>query len=230
MSTTEQEQAPPESVALARLPDMRGVERGFELPEGSIHASGLSLTNPDTTFEEWTEIGHRIGHFRRWSQFALGDWILFGEAIYGEESAQAVEGTTSERYDVANRVTGLQVPTLQRYALVCGRVPLPIRREELDFGCHHVVSGLERPDQIYWLQEAVENAYTEAELRQAIRDHQAPPAEDGDGEVVDPPLSVAQQIEEAARLVYNQAQPTSDGGALVAAEPWHQLAAALGEE
>jgi hypothetical protein len=219
-------------VALSRLPELEQVGVALALPAGSIDVNGLRLTNPATTFDEWQQYGHVIGAFGRWHRFALGDWLLFGEAIFGEESAQAVESTASERYDVAQRVTGLQIETLRNYVRICQLVPLPIRRVELDFSIHEAVAALDREDQIYWLAQAVENGWDRASLRQAIKDAKNPPADD-DVDVLppaDPPMTRYEQLQEAAARVFHQAQPTSEGGALVPAEPWSAFCAALGEE
>lgn len=219
--------------AVARLPDFGQLELAFELPEGTLHPNGLQLTNPDMTFDSWTQIMHRIGAFARWSRFALGDALLFGEAVFGEDSAQAVEGTAAERYDVAQRVTGLQVATLQNYASLCARIPIPVRRIELDFSTHEPVAALERDEQVYWLEQAVVNGWDRGALRQAIKDAKNPPAEDDGVDavmVLDAPLSRTERLEQAAALVYQTGQPTSEGGALVPPDSWRQLAAALGEE
>lgn len=224
-----------ERIALERLPELDAVGAAFGLPAGVVHVNGLQLTDPDTTFEEWSQFGHRIGAFGRWHRFALGDWILFGEALFGEDASQGLEATASDRYDVGMRVTGLALDTLKNYVRICQLVPLPVRRVELDFSIHEAVAALEREDQIYWLDQAVVNSYTREELRQAIRDSKAPPADDAEPsgpEVVpdDPPLSAFDQLREAASRVFHQAQPTSEGGVMVPPEPWAAFCAALGEE
>lgn len=224
-------------IALARLPDLREVEASLHLPGGSIRPCGLEITKTDATFEEWTSWCHVSGFFSAWSRWALGDLILFGERLFGEdEASQAVEGTASERYDVAHRITGLKVATLQNYVSLCHSVPIEVRRVELDFTVHEAVRALEREQQVYWLDQAVLNGWTRDELKEAIRDAQTADeaGEDGDGpargEVVDDGPSIAERVERAARLCFNSAQPTAEGGALVPAAPWKQLAEALGEE
>lgn len=218
-------------VALARLPDLREIEPVFELPAGAIHPNGLQLSIPGMSFDDWTSIGHRIGAFSRWSRFALGDWLLFGEEIFGEDSAQAVEGTPAERYDVARRVTGLEVGTLQNYASLCARIPLPIRRTELNFSAHEPVAALERDEQIHWLDQAVANGWDRSSLRDAIRDAKRPPSEDPPpAEVLDPQRSRAERLEDAVHLAIKQAQPTTEGGATIPPAPWKQILEAAGEE
>lgn len=213
------------------------LERAAHIPAGSIDMCGLSLTDPDMPYEDWETLGRMFGNVRRWANWAIGDWFIFGEAIYGHESAQATESTRSERFDVLNRVTGLAPATLANYASLCGRIPRNIRRVELDFSVHEPVAALERSEQIFWLQEAVDKSYSREELREAIKESKKVTAGDGEGddgesdpEAAEKPRSIAQRVEDAARLVYNSGQTTSEGGALVPADAWHELAEALGED
>lgn len=231
---TEAPTATAESVALARLPDPEVVATAFGLPEHSIQPNGLQIIDPEMSFDAWQSMGHTIGMFGRWSRFAIGDWYLAGEMVFGDDDASSVvEPTAADRYDVAHRVTGLAIPTLQNYVSLCNRVALDIRRIELDFSTHEPVAAMERPDQIYWLDQAVQNGWTKVELRDAIREATQPPDDTAaESSAADPArgLSRSERIEEAAALVYAQGQPTQEGGALVPAEAWSQLAAALGEE
>ena len=92
--------------------------------------------------------------------------------------------------------------------------------------------GLNTEEQVHWLGLAVENAWTREQLADAIKESKRQPGDDQEiiDPVPDPKLSIAERVERAARLCFNQAQPTSEGGALVPPDPWHQLTEALGEE
>lgn len=220
---------------LARLPETGQLELAFKLPEGTLDVNGLALGAVQITYEEWEQVGHYIGRYNRWSRFALGDWLNWGEEAFAESDqwAQATEATPQERYDVGNRVTGLKVETLRNYASVCKRIPIGIRRIELGFSEHEPVAALDPDDQAAWLAKAVENGWDRSALRDAIREAKSPPAEDepdGTVTILPPPLSRFERIEQAASLVFHQSQPTSEGGALVPPEAWAQLTAALGEE
>lgn len=223
-------------VALARLPELDDVGGVLGLPADAMHHSGLILTDNEMTYDDWSAIGHRIAMFNRWSKFALADWILFGDRIFGEDAVeQAVESTASERYDVAQRITGLKVATLMNYVSIGRRIPPLIRRIELTLSEHEPVAGLERPDQIYWLDQCVRNSWDRDELREAIRngrgDDGTPHGPDGPpSRIMDPsPRNLSDRVEHAARLCFERAQPTVNGGVIIPAEPWAQLRAALGE-
>lgn len=206
------------------------LERAAHFPTGSVHLVGFQLTNPDMIYEDWEGIGRSLGEMRRWTNWALGDWYNFGDAIYGQPAAQASDPTRADRMDVLHRVTGLAPGTLANYSSICARISISVRRVELDFSVHEPVAALDPDDQARWLQKAIDEGWGRDELRQAIKDEKNPPKEGDDGVVVEKPLSIAERLEAAARLVYNQAQHTSDGSVLVPPEAWHQLAEALGEE
>lgn len=201
--------------------------------EGKADEVSLTITDVDLPYETWEALGRFLGSIDRRSRWYVGDWLNFGEAIYGQEAAQGVEDTQANRYDEAERVTGLDHGTLMNVASICGRIARSRRRKELGFWIHAEVAALEPDEQVEWLEIAVQEGLKRNELRDRIRDSKRPPApeepepEPQEGE---PVMTRAEIVEQAARRVYHQGQPTSEGGALVPAEPWAQLASALGEE
>lgn len=205
-----------------------GIEEAARLPAGvKIGLVGLTFSE-EMTFDEWEDVGRKLGHVHRWSSWALGDWINWGDAIFGDDAAQATEATTIDRYDVAERVTGLAPGTLYNIASVCSRIALKRRRVELPFGTHEPVAALDPDEQVEWLQKAVDEGWTQRELREAIRGTGS--SSNGGGSLtLLPGISIEERIVEAARLVYHQAQRNIDGSAVVPAEVFAQLAAALGE-
>lgn len=202
------------------------LELGAELRETS-----LVITDAELSIESWQNIGRCIGVVGNAWQWWVGDWLNFGEGLFGEESAQGVDDQQS-RYDIAKRITPVDQGRLQNIRSVCGRVAASRRRVELTFSHHEEVAALDADDQNVWLQRAIDAQWTKAELRQAIKDEKNPPIEvlDPEPTVSDPGPSIADRLEEAARLVYRQGQTTSGGDYLVPASAMAQLAAALGEE
>lgn len=201
--------------------------------EGKADEVSLVITDVDLPYETWEALGRFLGSIDRRSRWYIGDWLNFGEAIYGQDASQGVEATQAERYSEAERVTGLDHGTLMNVASICGRVARSRRRSELGFWIHAEVAALEADEQVKWLEIAVEEGLKRNELRDRIREATRPPAPDPSEdppEEGEPRMTRAEVIEQAARRVYHQGQPTSEGGALVPAEPWAALTAALGEE
>lgn len=199
-----------------------------------LNATGLELTNPELDYEGWENIGRAVSFVGTAWQWWIGDWVNLGEELFGEEAAQAVEHNTSARYSKAEAITGVDHGRMMNIASVCRKIARSRRRSELSFSHHEAVSALEPEEQTEWLSRCIEEEWTREELRQAIRDTKNPPEpEDDDGGAGGDGANratVSERIEEAARLVFHQAQSTSDGTYLVPPEPMKQLAAALGEE
>lgn len=197
-------------------------------------ATSLDITNPDLDFEGWQNIGRSIGFVGAAWQWWVGDWLNFGEELFGEESAQAVEATTQERYSIAERITGVEHGTMMNIRSICAKVARSRRIAGLSFWVHAEVAALEPDEQTEWLKQAVEEGWNRDALRTAIKTAKHPPAEDDDdgggAGGGDEGLTISERIEQAARLVFHQSQSTSDGSFLVPPEPMMQLAAALGEE
>lgn len=191
----------------------------------ALGGTWLDLDDPDLPFQAWQEVGRRLGDIDRASRWWLGDWLLRGEILYGEDAAQGVDDLHS-RYDLALRVTGLDQGTLMNVSSVCRRVPRSRRREELGFWIHAEVAALEPEEQVEWLDRAVVNRWTRNELRDAIRGRAREDPEPG---WMGDSLTRAERLEAAARLVWRQGR--ADGAvATVPIEAWRRLGAALGEE
>lgn len=212
----------------AAMQMMLDLERAGAIDEVSMT---LPATIEELPMERWEALGRLLGSFDRRSRWYLGDWFNAGEDLYGEEAAQGTDDVHS-RYDLTARVTGLEPDTLRNISSICRRVSRERRRQEVGFWTHAEVAPLEPDEQTEWLQKAIDNGWGRTALRQAIRDAKNPPADDEaddaahDGEH----LTIAERIENAARLCYHQAQRAGDGSAIVPAEPWAQLTAAIGEE
>ncbi len=214
---------------------------GLLIPGVRLTATGFELTDPNLPLETWLRIGRMLGHIHRTSNWWIGDWIIKGEALYGEEAAQGVEASVSDRYNEAERITGLGHRTLMSIVYVCQSIARSRRRSELGFWIHKEVAKLDPDEQKRWLKEAVDNKWGTEEIVAALREagirstnnSNAPSRKrgtpfhgpDGDWDA----MSDEERIESAARRVYHAWQKQS-GGYLIPLEVGAQLIAALGEE
>ncbi len=111
---------------------------------------------------EWSRIDWRLllrallADQRRKS-FDLGDALNYGESMWGDKYAWALEETS------------LQESTLRDYAWVCRSVDLSIRIDKLSFAHHQLVAPLNADEQTIWLGKALTNGWSVADLRGAIR-------------------------------------------------------------
>lgn len=123
---------------------------------GQITETALTLPE-ETTLEQWEAIGRYLGEIHSRARFYIGDWLNFGEGLYEDRYAQAMEAT------------GLGYDTVRNYASICHRVARSRRRKELRFGHHEAVAKLSPAQQRRWLAAAVGGGWTRDRLREEIR-------------------------------------------------------------
>jgi hypothetical protein len=82
----------------------------------------LSLHLSETmSYAEWASAGRQLARLSHGVAWALGDWLIYGQARYGS------------RYRDALAATQLDYQTLRNYAWVSRSVPLSRRRDTLSF-------------------------------------------------------------------------------------------------
>ncbi len=114
----------------------------------------------DLEHPEWVRWGHRLGAMSRVSNWWVGDWLEYGASRWGE------------KYSEAARITGYDVKTLRNIAYVARRFDLSRRRDKLTWSHHAEVAVLESPEQDRWLDRAVVDHLSVADLRTELRGSQ----------------------------------------------------------
>jgi hypothetical protein len=130
----------------------------------NLSAIGLKLTDPDLPFARFEELCFMLGRFHEAVRFAIGDAILIGEKLYGEEVYQALEQLH------------LSEDGRREYLRVSERVPRSRRRRDLSWSHHRAVAALEPAAQKEWLKRASEEGMSHAEMRDALRNGAEPRA------------------------------------------------------
>lgn len=121
----------------------------------SIRPTGLTIERT-LSFEEWSLLGSRLAVLGQAIQFAIGDWLNYGERRYGETYTQAVEET------------GYSVGSLMNMKFVASRIETSRRREDLSFSHHAEVAGLAPSEQDYWLACAERERWSRRRLRDEL--------------------------------------------------------------
>lgn len=129
--------------------------------QGAFEECALVLDDPDLPFSVFEELGAQLGFLGRSVRWWTGDWINFGEGLYGDRVYQAAD------------ITRLNEQTLMKYARICEHVPRSRRRHDLSFSAHAAVIGLTPNEQRHWLAVGAKEKLSEATLRQKIREAQA---------------------------------------------------------
>lgn len=129
----------------------------------TVTTQGLTVSGKPT-FDEWESFGKTLQFLERSIQWALGDWLNYGERRWNDKYTQAVEET------------GYAVETLWSYASVARAVNSLLRNKELSYFHHAAVAPLKLKDgtpdverQRYYLDLAVEQHLSVAKLRKLIQ-------------------------------------------------------------
>jgi hypothetical protein len=93
----------------------------------------------------------------RCGQWGIGDWILYGNAKFGE------------RYTRAATITGYDAQTLMNMVYVASKFEISRRREALSWSHHESVAALDREEQERWLDLAAAERLSVADLRVEVR-------------------------------------------------------------
>ncbi len=124
---------------------------------GALTPTGLTLTDPNMPIEQAAAVGRLLGKMDSSVKFAIGDWLLFTEAVYPEEWSQLVE------------VLGLSENRRTEYMRVSQRVPRSLRRNNVDWSHHRAVAPLEPAKQREWLKKVEVERMSHHALRDALR-------------------------------------------------------------
>jgi hypothetical protein len=108
-------------------------------------------------FSDWIEHGRKLGLMGRSAGWWVGDWLNYGNAVYGE------------RYVRASRITGYDVQTLMNMAYVASRFDASRRREPLSWSHHAEVSALAPEQQDALLARAEGERLSVRDLRDEVR-------------------------------------------------------------
>lgn len=131
-------------------------DRTLDLGPFTLTATGLEVTGRPT-FEAWESCGAVLRRIEGAAQWWIGDWLNYGEKVYGEKYRQALAAMDRE------------YQTLRNYAYVAQNVKLSRRRDNLSFSIHAEVAPLAPADQDVWLERAATERLTLAEFRRLLR-------------------------------------------------------------
>jgi hypothetical protein len=131
-----------------------------------VTETSLRLSDPTAlTWEHFERLGQFLGTLGQAYCWWVGDLLVYGEEIFGEEFAQ-IEATLPHSEH-----------TLQNYRWVASRIPRTRRRTSLGFGVHEAVAALEPKERDHWLDLAEQHGWKRQDMRNARRAAKALPAD-----------------------------------------------------
>jgi hypothetical protein len=111
----------------------------------------------DMSFAEWLENGRRLGLMGRSAGWWIGDWLTYGNHVFGE------------RYVRASKITGYDAQTLMNMAYVASRFEVSRRRGKLSWSHHAEIAAMEPEEQDHWLTRAEKDRLSVRCMREGIR-------------------------------------------------------------
>jgi hypothetical protein len=138
-------------------------ETGELIPEISagpfvVTPVGLQVTDQDVPFEVWEAYGYGLRRVEAAIQWVIGDWLNYGETVYGETYAKALEYWPEYGYQ-----------SLNQYKWVASKVQFILRNINLSWSHHYAVARLDPPAQKYWLEQAKKRDWSVSDMRGAMR-------------------------------------------------------------
>jgi len=127
---------------------------GAQMKQQSGTLTGTSWTpSRELDMRAWLEHGRRFGMVGRGVAWWIGDWLIYGNARYGE------------RYARAARATGYDTQSLMNMVYVASRFPATRRRASLSWSHHAELAALPPNEQDRWLELAEHERMSVRSLR-----------------------------------------------------------------
>lgn len=136
-----------------QVSDTDVVYGSFTLKPNGLEVDGIP------SFEDWMRCGDFIRNAQGAVHFWIGDWLNYGERVYGEVYAQAMDETHYKYQTLAND------------KWVSKSIPPSRRRETLTWSHHAEVADLMPEDQDILLTRAVEEKLDSKQFRQLARQY-----------------------------------------------------------
>jgi hypothetical protein len=132
---------------------------------GAISTVGLHLSDPNLPYDQFEALCVLLGKMHEAVRFAIGDAIILGEKLYGEDVYQALEALN------------ISEKGRWEYMRVSARVPRSSRRKDLSWSHHRAVAALPPAEQKKWLKTASDQRLSHHALREALSDAAPEPVE-----------------------------------------------------
>lgn len=139
-------------------PETVPVGKGFKAGVNGLDHEG------QPTFESWADAGKMLRVLERGAQFAIGDWLNYGEDRFSERASQVVDASE-----------GWSEKTCSVYRWLASRIAKANRRmDRLSIAHHLLVAALTPAKQKHWLTKAAadgeEMPWTVVRLRAALHE------------------------------------------------------------
>lgn len=126
--------------------------------EARITERGMEFLG-ELSFDQWAEVGKKIGRASTAFQLAVGDWLVYGQAHFeGKPALPGMERkagrVAKDLIEYACTLTGMDRQTLSNYAWTARKVPCSVRTEQLSYRHYEILAKLPEPEQREWVELA----------------------------------------------------------------------------
>ena len=130
-------------------------EPAMAMQKVTWNPSGITI-DANVTFEEWQSIGETLTQLEKGIQWAIGDWLNYGESRWGDKYTQAV----------------LELPyeagSLRNMSYVAKRFDASLRSDKLSFSHYKTVAALEPAQADDYLARAENEMMSVQDLRELV--------------------------------------------------------------
>jgi len=144
-------------MGVTTMTDRTPVLRGRTLSDASSLTKVAWVPKQEIEHPAWVTAGRQLGAIGRASQWWIGDWLLYGNARWGEKYAEAA------------KITGYDVGSLRNMASLASQFDSSRRRDNLTWSHHAAVASLAPEVQESWLDRAIAARMSVADVRAALR-------------------------------------------------------------
>lgn len=139
--------------------------------ENSVRITNVGLRfDRELSFEEWSNLGQRLGKAARISMLLVGDWLNYGQDRWnGGNRFERMAEEQRAKYEEAMQLTGLELGSLQAASQVARKISLEDRSENLTFSHHRLLSRIKDDDvRREWIQKTVDGNFSTRRLRMSL--------------------------------------------------------------
>lgn len=132
-----------------------------------LRKNGLILKD-GVTFEEWSQIGEKIIGMVGSGQWALGDWLAYGQEHYKDTLWN--KRVPNQLYEKISEQIGYAISTLKNAKWVCLHVDWSLRRDFLTFSHAMVLcGGVNKNAFEYWIDKLGKEKWSVKEFRKQLK-------------------------------------------------------------
>ena len=123
---------------------------------------GLLISDRKIPYAKWEEYGRSLRKVQAALRWCIGDWLNYGEEVFGEMYTQAIDIWPEYSYS-----------DLSKMKTIAYAYPISSRRMNISWSLHAEVAKVNPGSRNKWFKE-LENGMTRAELRHALKNNKLP--------------------------------------------------------